>query len=344
MWLIMRQAWSRRKAAKLETRELIPRSSSGSLFSSPESDWLDVAMVNYGGTFLESEVNELRAMRKVVVLSFLLIPYWMIYSQLYSTFILQGLHLKADYGMIIIPAAWPSLCEIVILLILVPVMERGVYSGLATCGVCIPILWKVFLGMLLAAGSAGMAGHVERAMTNSFFVCGSVNHTASGVTYSAVRDYSIWWQIPQYTLMGMSEVFTAIPGLQMMFSMCPSTPPSVTSAVYNISLSTGSLLSLGILALTAYVWGWYPIASEGVLGRYLGNEKVANYYWLLAALMVVIAFFTLIVGYINDIGLSRTEIKHQLLVNEETLGQDRLPSTERGPNIDTQASLFVELS
>ena len=62
-------------------RELIPRSSSGSLFSSPESDWLDVAMVNYGGTFLESEVNELRAMRKVVVFSLLLIPYWMIYSQ-----------------------------------------------------------------------------------------------------------------------------------------------------------------------------------------------------------------------------------------------------------------------
>ena len=69
---------------------------------------------------------------------------------------MQGLHLKAEYGAIIIPAAWPSLCEIVILLILVPVMERGVYPGLARCGVCIPILWKVFLGMLLAAGSAGM--------------------------------------------------------------------------------------------------------------------------------------------------------------------------------------------
>ena len=130
----------------------------------------------------------------------------------------------------------------------------------------------------------------------------------------------------------------------MMFSMCPSTPPSVTSAVYNISLSIGSLLSLAILALTAYVWGWYPKAGEEVLGHYLGNEKVANYYWLLAAVMVVVAFCTLIVGYINDIGVSRTEIKHQLLVNEETLGQDGLPSTERAPNIDTQASLFVELS
>lgn len=78
------------------------------------------------------------------------------FLQLYSTFILQGLHLKAEYGAITIPAAWPSLCEIVILLILVPVMERGVYPSLARCGVCIPILWRIFLGMLLAAGSAGM--------------------------------------------------------------------------------------------------------------------------------------------------------------------------------------------
>lgn len=49
-------------------------------------------------------------------------------------------------------------------------------------------------------------------MANSFFDAGSVNHTASGERYPVVRDYSIWWQIPQYTLMGMSEVFTSIPG------------------------------------------------------------------------------------------------------------------------------------
>lgn len=38
-------------------------------------------MITYGGTFLESEVNEVRAMHKVVVFSVLLIPYWMIYTQ-----------------------------------------------------------------------------------------------------------------------------------------------------------------------------------------------------------------------------------------------------------------------
>ena len=55
------------------------------------------------------------------------------------------------------PAAWPSLCEIVILLILVPVVERGVYPGLSNkFGFTIPMLSRVIVGMLLAAGSAGM--------------------------------------------------------------------------------------------------------------------------------------------------------------------------------------------
>ena len=130
----------------------------------------------------------------------------------------------------------------------------------------------------------------------------------------------------------------------MVFSMCPTTPQSVTSAVYNIMISIGSLLSLGILALTAYVWGWYPKAGEGVLGHYLGNEKVAYYYWLLAAVMVAMTFLTLIIGCSYDIGLNRTEMKHQVLVNEDTSGQDQLPSSEHGANINTQTTPFVEFS
>ncbi len=109
-------------------------------------------------------------------------------------------------------------------------------------------------------------------------------------------------------------------------------------------ISLGSLFSLSILALTAYVWGWYPKAGEGVLGHYLGNEKVAYYYWLLAIVMVATTILTWIVGYSCDIGLNRIEIKHQVLVNEETAVHDRLPSSERGTEIDSQASPFVELS
>ena len=126
----------------------------------------------------------------------------------------------------------------------------------------------------------------------------------------------------------------------MVFSMCPTSPQSVTSAVYNIMISIGSLLSLGILALTAYLWGWYPKAGEGERHHYLGNDKVAYYYWLLAAVMVATTFLTFVVGCCYDIGLNRNDIKHQVLVNEETTGHDQLPATE----IDSKNDTFVELS
>lgn len=39
---------------------------------------------------------------------------------------------------------------------MVPVMERGIYPCLAKCGIVVPVILKIVLGMLLAAGSAGM--------------------------------------------------------------------------------------------------------------------------------------------------------------------------------------------
>ena len=60
--------------------------------------------------------------------------------------------------------------------------------------------------------SFSVAGLVEKKMTSSFLDSGADNHTASGKPYFFVRNFSIWWQIPQYSLMGMSEVFTSIPG------------------------------------------------------------------------------------------------------------------------------------
>ena len=108
-------------------RELIPRSSSGSLFSSPESDWLDVAMVNYGGTFLESEVNELRAMRKVVVFSFLLIPYWMIYSQVKT-----GHYECGGHNIVLSRALQPGMVSSFLTISSRPYMPN--YTQVPTCG------------------------------------------------------------------------------------------------------------------------------------------------------------------------------------------------------------------
>ena len=62
-----------------------------------------MASVTYGGTFLESEVNELRALKKAVVFCLLLIPYWMIYTQVHFTlnYLLSNLNLNLNNIMTI---------------------------------------------------------------------------------------------------------------------------------------------------------------------------------------------------------------------------------------------------
>ena len=63
-------------------RELaLTQSSQSSYGYTKNSDWLGKATVMWGGTFLESEVNEVRSLWKVFVFSTFLIPYWMIYVQ-----------------------------------------------------------------------------------------------------------------------------------------------------------------------------------------------------------------------------------------------------------------------
>lgn len=63
--------------------------------------------------------------------------------------------------------------------------------------------------MLLASVSMVSAGTVEyfRLQTNST----TVNHVFGNKTIEA-RNMTIWYQIPQYGLMGMSEIFVLITG------------------------------------------------------------------------------------------------------------------------------------
>ena len=47
--------------------------------------WLDQATVQFGGTFLKSEVYEARALGKAFLFALTLIPYWMVYSQVFDS-------------------------------------------------------------------------------------------------------------------------------------------------------------------------------------------------------------------------------------------------------------------
>lgn len=47
----------------------------------PRKSWLDRAMMKYGGSFLDTDVEEVKTILKIMVIFAILIPYWVIYFQ-----------------------------------------------------------------------------------------------------------------------------------------------------------------------------------------------------------------------------------------------------------------------
>ncbi|KAJ8312562.1 hypothetical protein KUTeg_009935 [Tegillarca granosa] len=60
------------------------------------SGWLDYAKYRYGGSFHESAVDDVKKLGKILCVFITLIPYWIVYSQMETTFLLQGLHMKLN--------------------------------------------------------------------------------------------------------------------------------------------------------------------------------------------------------------------------------------------------------
>ena len=47
----------------------------------PIKSWLDRAMMKYGGSYLDTDVEEVKTIGRILVIFAILIPYWAIYFQ-----------------------------------------------------------------------------------------------------------------------------------------------------------------------------------------------------------------------------------------------------------------------
>ena len=107
-----------------------------------------------------------------------------------------------------LPVASLSIFDIVSVLSLIPLMDRVIYPALLHCGINFTPLRRIGVGMLFAVASVCVAGvvEIERKRSGSFFT-----QTAFNVTTNA-SSMSIFYQVPQFILIGTSEVFTSITG------------------------------------------------------------------------------------------------------------------------------------
>ncbi len=102
-----------------------------------------------------------------------------------------------------------------------------------------------------------------------------------------MSNLSIFWQIPQFVLIGVSEIFASITSLEFFYSQAPSKMRSVSQASNLFTNALGSWLTIP-LTLAVNADPNNPWISSNV-----DEGQLQSYFYLLAGLMV----FAMIVFY-----------------------------------------------
>jgi peptide/histidine transporter 3/4 len=208
---------------------------------------------------------------------------------------------------LLIPAAWLSIADQIIIMILIPLVDKIVYPFLKNrLGIEICTRTRMILGMVFALLSVVIAGIVETTrmhlITNNSTGDNLIPQIIDNTTYIAA-NFSILWQVPQYTLVGMGEVFCSIAGLYFAYTAAPKSMQSIIMGLFYFFMGIGSLL--GSLILYAFHGLVYSGKNHDDIN--CENCHLDFYFYFLG----ILQFFSIIIFVFIDRKYCVTKLKDE---------------------------------
>ncbi|XP_059682073.1 solute carrier family 15 member 3 [Gavia stellata] len=244
----------------------------------------------------EEDLANFQVLARILPVMLPFIPYWMVYFQMQSTYYLQGLHLHIpsifrhgrDRASTLqgytFPDAWLLLANVVVLLVLVPLKDHVIDPFLARRRLLPSALKRMALGMFFGLASVLAAGILERERLQHVRRNQTVPQLIGKDRYLAAT-LPIWWQVPQYLLIGISELFASIPGLEFAYAEAPKSMKGAIMGLFFFIAGVGSLLGSGLLTLLALpTHGWTRCPED--YGS-INSCRMDNYFFLLAGIQSI---------------------------------------------------------
>ncbi|KAK6931667.1 Proton-dependent oligopeptide transporter family [Dillenia turbinata] len=225
-----------------------------------------------------TQVEELKILVRMFPIWATGIVFAAVYAQMSTMFVEQGTVMDRTIGSFTIPAASLSTFDVISVIIWVPVYDRFLvpiarrftgkergFSELQRMGI------GLFLSVLCMSAAAFV--EIERLkLANEFGL----------VDEDVAVPISIFWQIPQYMLLGAAEVFTFIGQLEFFYEESPDAMRSLCSALSLLTTALGNYLSSFILTVVTYLTTQH--GSVGWIPDNLNEGHLDYFFWLLAGL------------------------------------------------------------
>ncbi|KAL3641839.1 hypothetical protein CASFOL_012654 [Castilleja foliolosa] len=241
---------------------------------------LDRALLAPEEVSRNSEIEESKALIKLLPLWITSLPLALVVAQSSTLFTTQGITMDRSIGSKFdLPAASLQYTMAVTIIIFIPIYDR-VFVPLARKITKIPSgitqLQRIETGLFLCTLSIVIAALVERKRLRTASVYGLSDSPEARI------PMSFFWLMPQYVIFGISDVFALIGLQEVFYDQMPCGLKAVGLSVYLSIFGIGSFLS------SFMIWVIQRVSSEdGQEGWFSDNTNRAHFdyfYWLLGGL------------------------------------------------------------
>ncbi|XP_064960571.1 protein NRT1/ PTR FAMILY 7.3-like isoform X1 [Musa acuminata AAA Group] len=225
-----------------------------------------------------TQVEEVKCVLRLIPIWLCTILYSVVFTQMASLFVVQGAAMRTTVGAFSIPPSSMSAFDILGVVIFIFLRDRLLHPlvcRIKKSRVGLTELQRMGVGLVIAVMAMIAAGTAEH------FRLKQARAPCSGCS-GAASSLHILWQVPQYALIGASEVFMYVGQLEFYNGQAPYGLKSFGSALYLTSMSFGNFFSdlivTAVMKLTARGGraGWIP--------ENLNHGHLDRFYFLLAAL------------------------------------------------------------
>jgi POT family proton-dependent oligopeptide transporter len=227
----------------------------------------------------DEDIDGARAVLRVLVVFALVTPFWSLFDQKASTWVLQAKAMELPgWSWFKSPSQMQSLNPALVMLI-IPFNNAVLYPALRKIGIDPTPLRRMTVGMAFAAVS--------------WIAAGALQLSIDGGT-----KLPILWQALPYFLLTFGEVLVSATGLEFAYSQAPPKMKGVLLSFWSLAVTIGNLwvivvnalfktsfvkdgiarLNVGLTAFQMFFFACFAFATAAAFGLYARRYRVVDYY------------------------------------------------------------------